>query len=459
MFRVNAFPNTKILLLMIGIVVGAMIPVITWVGEVGLDIAIVFFIFLMAVVIFKNPTLGIVFLALTTAFSYSFSVGMLPGREIEIRTDDLLLIATLGALTLSVVRRDGKYNISLCSPIGFIFLILVLQGLFSTFFNILFRQLDLKELIVASFYWSKYSQYLVIFFLTTWLIRTNPERKQVLGALALGLAVIVVWGVIQVISDNYALRSMFNRVAMPFDIGPNVMGAYLVVVIPPLFSITTTKSLQKQERRALLLLLLISTILVFFTGSRASVIGFVFALVAIIGLRFIQHEISGRAFIKLLSFVFVFALIILLLGLFPTPVRRLFMFDRYSVFDARIDSIWIPLVERTLSRNPILGNGIMLFDRNKAENYFVRLFSEQGFVGLGLFSILMVLLSRIGIRVSRFSQDPIIRKVAIGFVGSIIGLLFASFWSDKFIVVRIMTPFWILGGIVVGSYQKNYEKW
>lgn len=448
------FRKAKVIILLAGAVIGVFVPVIPKGNNEILELTIVLIVSLMALMIFKAPAFGIVFLALTTAFSYSFSVGTLPEREIEIRTDDLILIFIFIALLSSWLRREGKFVLKLQSPIDYIYLILILQGLFSTFFNVLFRQLELKELFVASFYWVKYSQYLVVFILTTLLVRSKSERRYVLGALAFGVAVTICWGVVQILSDNYALRSLYSRIAMPFDTGPNVLGAYLIIVLPPFFSLTITKNLRKPERISLSILLLISMVMVFFTGSRAGVIGFIFAIVAVLLFKVLQMEIPRYVFWRLLVFLFAFVLIVLLMGEILTPLQRLLMFDRYSIFDVRIEGIWIPLVERTLSRNPILGNGIMLFDRDKAENYFVRMFSEQGLVGLGLFFLLIGVLSHITCRVSRSSDDPLIRNIATGFLGSIVGLLFASIWSDKFIVVRIMTPFWILAGLVVGSSSK-----
>jgi hypothetical protein len=443
------------LLLLLGVCLGILVPVLSFGGDLVsspvLLVLIVVLGFIPLALIRKQPLWGIVLLAFTTPFSYSFSIGALPMRAIEIRTDDILLAATLVSMLLLWLKNDGAFELP---KLTFVYGFLLWAGLFSTLINILLRQLPVGDLAVSGFYWLKYVQYFLVFLLTILLVRSRRDIKLVMAAAILGVVVATAWGYYQIFSGQFGFIEYGKpRATMPFDTGPNVFASYYIVLLPLIFSLMLSQDMRRWLRALLFLLLGSTGVVMLYTGSRAGLIGLSLALGTVVFL----YDWGRKPAKRLAPWLAAAALgLIGYLGFIsdnPT-YKRLLNFDPESTWIIyRIDDIWEPLIQRTVNTNPILGHGIMLFNRVRAENYYVRLFSEQGLLGVLLFSVLIAGLALVALRNQRLAGDSALRGLGRGFLGALMGLLFASIWSDKFIVVRIVTPFWILAGLVVASYH------
>ena len=98
-------------------------------------------------------------------------------------------------------------------------------------------------------------------------------------------------------------------------------------------------------------------------------------------------------------------------------------------------------------KHPFIGYGVTGYRFVDAQ--YIRVLVETGFMGLVTFLFLIsTILARIkGIYHS--STDPFERGLSMGFIASIIGLLFHAIGANTFIIVRIMEPFWFITAMVL----------
>ena len=107
---------------------------------------------------------------------------------------------------------------------------------------------------------------------------------------------------------------------------------------------------------------------------------------------------------------------------------------------------WIS-ASRDWIKHPFLGYGITGYHFLDAQ-YF-RVILETGFIGLILFSILMITIFRKARHSLSLSGNDFEKGLSMGYLAGFIGLLFHGLSANTFIIVRIMEPFWFLTAMVV----------
>lgn len=184
---------------------------------------------IIAVAIFFNPKLGLVFLVFAISLSPVETLGKIQAnRRIELRLEDYL-IPFLYFIWLSRMWLKGKMRfikVPITSPI----VALTLTLAFSSIFGVL---VNWAEGPPAFFYWLKLVEYYALFFLIVNLVETEKERQLIIYALIFVSVIVSVWAIFQgvtgfVISTGRA----GGRAAMPFDTEPATLGEYYVLLIP-----------------------------------------------------------------------------------------------------------------------------------------------------------------------------------------------------------------------------------
>lgn len=94
---------------------------------------------------------------------------------------------------------------------------------------------------------------------------------------------------------------------------------------------------------------------------------------------------------------------------------------------------------------PDIGEGLGLEDvKDSAHNTWLRMLSETGIIGLGLFGWLMWKAWSLGFKAMRRARDAFDRSLGIGLCGAVVTLAVNCAFGDRFFNVVIASSFWVL---------------
>ena len=370
--------------------------------------------------------------------------GTTAGRGVTLRAEDLLLLLLGFAwITRMAVHKElGLFRQSpLNRPIGRY----VVACLFATTMGLL---IGYVKGITGLFFVLKYIEYFVIYFIVVNNIQTRAQVRNFTAAL-LGTALIVAIVAIAQIPAG-------GRVAAPFEGShgePNTLGGYLLFV----GAITAGLALQYKSPRLkwfLFLLLCVLAVPFLFTLSRSSYLGVPFVYVALT----VLHKGQRVAMLLILAGLTAVGSVAM-----PKAVteRLSYTFSQTSSLrrvqvgtvqldtstSARIESWQHALTDAMDS--PIWGFGITGYRFLDAQ--YPRILVETGLIGLVLFFYLIYSVFRESLRLFRESTDPLYRGLCMGLVAGLVGLLVHGIGTNTFIIVRIMEPFWLVVGLVIGA--------
>jgi len=236
-----------------------------------------------------------------------------------------------------------------------------------------------------------------------------------------------------------------NRLTAPFEGSPEpgTLGGYLCMVLAILLGFFYFQVGSIEQKFFLLLCIGLSIVLVLYTLSRTSYGALAAVLLAVGILARKPLLIFGMLFVVILSPLLLPEKVEdrLLSTLQPGAAWGLEQgaLDRIQVWRKTI-YLW--------KRHPFLGHGVGTTDMIDAE--YPRLLMETGVVGLGLFLWLHLRLSLMSYRLFRSTEDPLVKAMALGYICGQAGLLVHCFGAVTFCIVRIMEPFWLFTGIMVG---------
>ena len=118
---------------------------------------------------------------------------------------------------------------------------------------------------------------------------------------------------------------------------------------------------------------------------------------------------------------------------------------------------WFIFFMRTWQSDPFFGRGVGSIGLG-VDSSFVQKFVESGFVGVLSFIMILVRLGRHGFEVARNSEDHLLRGIAIGYLGVLVGMSVHAVGVSSFSTIRTAEPFFLFSGIMVAVYyghQKN----
>ncbi len=405
---------------------------------------------------FFDPSVGLAFLIFSMLLSPEIKVAGVPGRDVVIRIDDLLIFAILlGWFAHSIFTK--KIEIKITSPLLPMFLY-TLVCVISTYFGIISEHVSFKK---AFFYILKYVEYFIIYFLVTQIV---SNRKQVKLYIILFLVTSIIVNL-----HGYFLIGKVDRLYAPFDapgtevtpgvaVGTgeaNTYGGYIVIIITLIIALFCYSELPTTN--FLYLGLFIFSLVPFaYTKSRSSYIAFVSAILTMILLT----EKKRNLLIGGILLLFVISPIV-----FPeatkTVVERIqetFVGPSYSEEEAvilgfkvkelsalaRVNS-WKKAFYEFIPERPIFGFGVTGVGLVDAQIPLI--IGEVGLLGLLLFLWLIITVAINSYYIFKTTEDPLYKSIALCLVSSTFALIVHSIGANTFIIIRIMEPFWFLCGL------------
>ncbi|MFH1258745.1 MAG: hypothetical protein ABII74_02840 [Elusimicrobiota bacterium] len=396
---------------------------------------------------FLRPDLALIILIVSMIFSPELKLAELPGRDIVIRMDDIILILVILSwlVRITVYKELGLISLTpLNKPIFFYISICFISSALAMINGNV-------NWIKGTFYLLRYLGYFLLFFMVSNVVQSE---KQIKLYLIVGLITCLIMTVYV-----YSQFGSMERVTAPFEGKsgePNTLGGYYIIVIALVFGFFAYNS--SKGANFLLIALLLFLIPPFIrTLSRASYVAFVPMLLTLI--FFTRRK-------KLLLVVFTVIGIIIL----PLLSKELYqeMRDRVlytfsgtsseaiSVFEKKIDSsagarleswknmIYVKFPQRSLLGWGVTGAGFL-------DGQYPLVLGETGVVGLIAFIWLLWSILKNLYLFYRNIEVYWLKGFALGMLSATAGLIVHAIPSNTFIIIRIMEPFWFLLGMIMAA--------
>lgn len=384
---------------------------------------------------------AIVFLVVSMMWSPEIPLAQVPGRAVVIRFDDLLLgvvfftwLAKLAINKQLGFLRSTPLNV----PVG----MFILSCVVSTGWGVI--NASVTNPTASFFYFLKYFEYFLLFFMAVNVIRERSQLERFLKAMLLTAFLVSLFGYWQIVSHGLGFR-----VTAPFEgkPEPNTLAGYLIIMM----AVSGGVALYAPSRpRRLVCLGLVAMMAVPFvyTYSRGGYMAFIVMYLALCLL-------STRHKLLLLS-------LLVLGGLAAPLVLPETVFQRLtSTFDP-IHGVQVGNVRLSQSpaarimawrfifdkwkEHPLLGFGVTGI--GFLDSQYALEIGEIGLVGLLVSLWVRWRLLTISYRHFKTLEDPLAKGLSLGFLAGFAGLLLHAFAGNIFIIVRIMEPFWFLAAMV-----------
>jgi len=353
---------------LIGMLIGKIVTGFSY--KVPLVLAFSALVFVITLV---NTDAGLALLIFSMLLSPEIIIGEVPGRDIVIRFDDLLLIIiTLAWLAKTAINKGLALfkKTPLNKAIGVYVLICVIATLRGAALGYLTPEKGL-------FYVLRYIEYFLLYILVVNHIHSRKQIKFFLTAFFITCAIVSVYGILQI--------STGERVSAPFEgqVGePNTFGGYLLFIFCLAMGLSL-KKVPKNIRLALVGLIILISFPFLYTLSRASYIAIIFSL-----LTFILFSKRKLVLITVMVTIGVSVLVIRPEAVLER-VKYTFAFEDKSLAkigdiyldyssSARIFS-WMDSIQ-TWKKHPILGRGISGI--GLIDGQYIRTLPEMGIIGL-----------------------------------------------------------------------------
>jgi len=411
-------------------------------------LALIFFsiIFIATLV---NTEAGLAILIFSMLFSPEIILGQIPGRDIVVRLDDILLaVITLAWFAKTAISKGTGLFIKTRLNRAIVIYILVciiatLKGTASGYVSFL----------KGTFFLIRYFEYFLLYILVANYIHNRKQIKFFLNAFFVTCALVSIYGIMQI------PRGV--RVSAPFEgeVGePNTLGGYLLFLFCIAIGIFL-QNVSKRTKQALAGLAVLIFIPFLFTLSRASYLAIIFSYLVLIIL-------SKRK--------------VILIGVLATIIISVLVFRPEAVFsrvkytfsggqsrlvkigNTRLDSSSSARIRswqeslQDWKKNPILGRGVSGYGFIDGQ-YIVNLV-ETGIVGLFAFLWLLWSIYKHSLNIHREVQDKLYKGLTLGFVAGFVGLIIHALTANTFIIIRIMEPFWFMAAIVMMLPQIEEEE-
>lgn len=422
---------------------------------------------IVAIVTFRNPENGLLVIIFSMLLSPEITIGKIsggnmPGRDIGIRVDDILIIVVFIAW-LAHIAMDKEWKGFLKTPFDKLMLFLTALYIASTSIGVI---AEYTSFLKASLFTLKYIEFFIIYWMVVNITRNRETIKNYLTA------GVITWVIVTIYA--YTLIPSGMKTHAPFDsqVGgePASLGGYYIIIFALLFSffLHAETFIKKAVAIAGIIFLLTPFIK---TLSRASYLAFIPMVLTIL-----LMTKKGKAKFGL----------ILLIGailsplLFPTMtaetidrIQYTFTgshnvgYESLSVGDTKIsDQSALERVfswKRTMNEyfprtilTMLIGNGITGI--RFTEGQFFLLIGELGIFGVIAFYLLQYRIFKISYKLYNMTVDNMAKTISLAMMASIIGLSFHAITTNSYIIVRIMEPFWFLVGLVAILYEMTKEK-
>ena len=383
----------------------------------------------------------------------------------------LLLICIIGSLYL--VMTDGKIRMHTLTR-RLVWLIFAYIAVNIIWGLIAFHQHTLTAKALG-YGWIVNTRFL-IFFLITWgvALRTSRLRRSWKWMVLVPAAVVVVFGLLQafVLPRDFLTHFGYGpHTIAPFETinhnndyiriastlrGANPLGTYMLVPISLLAGLIIT------GRRSwpYVSLFIGSLITLFFSFSRSAWIGAVMALTAI-GIHYLDKKYAKQAIIGVVVVtVLALAAFVTFEAKHNTRFQNLFFHTQtHSAVKTTSDQGHIAglkdgihdMIHQPFGRGPGSAGPASIYNKDQpriAENYFLQIGQETGWIGLILFLLINV---GVGYILWLNREDPL----ALTLFASLIGISFVCLFSHAWTDITISYIWWGLAGIAMVLPKKN----
>lgn len=403
---------------------------------------------LLLVVTFANTEIGLFIVIFSMLLSPEIILGQIPGRDIVIRFDDvLLLIITFGWFAKTAINKE--LSLFKRKPFNIPIIIYLLICFLSTIKGVILGYVVLEK---GAFYLIRYTEYFVLYILVANHIHDKEQIKKFLYAIFVVCAIVSLIGIAQI--------PLGGRVTAPFEgeVGePNTLGGYLLFIFCLAFGIAI-QNVSKKWSLSLTILMGLILFPFFYTLSRASYLAIVFSVITFLILS------------KKRVLIFLMLSTIIILGLMVKPekvIKRItYTFEDIQLESAKIGGISFDLsssariyavkeaVEKW-KKHPFLGRGVTGF--MFIDGQYTRTLPELGIIGFFVFLWLLWVILKHSYKIFMRIDDDLFKGLALGYVAGFVGLCFHALTANTFIILRIMEPFWFVTGIIVSLEAVNKE--
>jgi O-antigen ligase len=394
-------------------------------------------IFITALV---NTDAGLAVLIFSMLLSPEIMLGQLPGRDIVIRFDDVLLaIITFTWFAKTAINKGIALFIKtrLNKAIGFYILVCIIT-------TVRGAALGYVTPAKGAFYVLRYAEYFLLYILVVNHIHSRKQIKFFLTALFVTCALVSLYGILQIPSGR--------RVSAPFEgeVGePNTFGGYLLFILCIVVGILL-QNVPKNLRLTMISLSILIFIPFLFTLSRASYLGIILSFFAFIILSKRKIVLAG------------IAATIILAGMMLQPEavfsRVKYTFQKKREARVKVGGVYLdPSASARIhswkdsfeawKKQPILGRGITGF--KFMDGQYIRTFPEMGVVGFLALAWLLWIIFKQSLGIYKKMDEELYRGLALGFIAGFVGLAVHAMTANTFIIIRIMEPFWFITGIVM----------
>lgn len=405
--------------------------------------------FLLGVVCFMNPAIGLYILIGAMLLGPQFGTGDFTGadsrgRGITLRVDDFL-IAIIGFswfLSTAINKERGLFlNTPLNRYIGYYFIVCLVSTLFG-------YMMGRVRGLSGFFFVLKYFEYYIVFFMAVNYLHEKKQMERLTWAMLLVCFVVCLIAISQIPSGV--------RVSAPFEGEqgePNTLGGYLVLMLSLVLGLLFSNYGNVKKKLFLGSLVFLILISLAATLSRSSWVALGPMLIALIWF-------SRRRLLTVIPIILLVSVITILLP--PAVINRaLYTFGQpaeqgqLQVGKVRIDTSttarlisWQEVLTRDFIKQPLLGHGVTGYTFLDAQ--YPRVLAETGLLGLFLFTALLLAIYRNARNTRRlYTEDPFYVGVSTGYLAGFFGMLAHAIGANTFIIVRIMEPFWFLTAIVI----------
>ena len=455
--------NNKILLFIASTVLaGSLAGIVVVNSLVAILLTISFICF---VILCKTPFSVILVIFALAPFTGAVKV-FFEVREIPLAFDIILVIATLHGFFQNLLDREtsikeGIYQLPVVSPLILIFLLVGLLGILNpTVPNLKF---GLEGFRLSVFYF-------IAFFAAWFLCNSKDDVLNLAKTLMLISLFVALYGIFQFFNPSPAEVAYFEdkiwggqMQAFSTMIG-NVHFA-MFMVLAGLGAISFSVNNYKIERVPYKIIIFLTIVGLLFSLSRASWLAMFLGIITI--LFFSAKRMKFASFLKTMTLFSALVLLILVAmrNLDVIQKRILTLANPYdSALLTRLQ-IWPDLIDRI----NLFGYGIGVAGFNQyvnipglgvlwADNQFIKVALEMGYLGLFLFCLILVLIVIKGFRLSTSLEEQSLRAAAIWITAFSIGIIFKMLTGQVLEAYPINMYFCFLAGVL---YKLEYieEKW
>jgi len=412
---------------------------------------------------FFSPKLSLALLVFSMLLSPELGFGGIDAsRSLVVRYDDILLVIIFMAWFAKTAMFKDKPFIT-ATPVQTPMLIYTSLCVVSTAFGVIRGDINLKA---SFFYVLKYVEYFLLYFMTLNIVESEEDVKKYLRY---GL-------IVAVIVTVYAYSFYYSsgptaRATAPFEVPlggdlaesePASLGGYYLMIFGLFMAMLS-------ETGGYALLVAISMLIFMFpafllTFSRASYIGFAVMVPALFFLSrrrklfmagVISAGIIAVALLPGISGKVTERITMTYQGSYATQSFQTGVGGPIKLEDSaasRVHSIKRVLFEK-LPKHPILGWGVTGI--GMGDTQYALLLGEVGVLGTVIFIWMLFRLFDTAKIVFQDYDSPAVKVLSLGFMISMIGLIFQSLGVNTFVIVRIMEPFWFIAALLSVLYIKR----